>query len=220
MSFSKELDTLREEAEYDSEAIIELAELYLRHGRRGVPSDYQEVIRLAEKRVEKQTSYTCTVFLRTFKLGDPDPVVRQAAFDYLLPIANSGFLNYSPTPIEFVVLTYVGSYIVSTSPDPSKGVEMLIKASKHPRIYNTAKFNLAKFYLAQNENISRIAESLRMLHELAAVGYLPAMFYFGSILFNEVGILANKVKGRELIVEAAQWGNKDAIQFLEKMSLC
>jgi hypothetical protein len=46
------------------------------------------------------------------------------------------------------------------------------------------------------------------------------MFYFGSILFNEVGILANKVKGRELIVEAAQWGNKDAIQFLEKMSLC
>ena len=219
MSLSKELDTLKGYAKYDSDAIIELSELYIRHGRRGVPPDYQEVIRMAEERV-KQISHTSTVFLWTFKLEDPDPVVRQAAFDYLLPIANDGLLNYSPTPIEFVVLTYVGSHIVSTSPDPSKGVEMLIKASQHPRIYNTAKFNLAKFYLAQNENISRIAKSLKMLHELAAVGYLPAMFYLGSILFNEVGILANKVKGRELIVEAAQWGNKDAIQFLEKMSLC
>ena len=120
MSFSKELDILLSEAKYDSEAIIELSELYLRHGRRGVPSDYQEVIRFAEKRVEKQTSYTCTVFLRTFKLGDPDPVVRQAAFDYLLPIATNSLLVFYPTLIEFVALTYVGSHVVSTAPDPSK----------------------------------------------------------------------------------------------------
>jgi hypothetical protein len=231
MSLFKELETLREYADFDTSAIIELSEIYLRHGRRDVPQDCQEAIRNAERGntealtvaeicAGRKTSHTCTVLLWTFKLGDLDPIVRQAAFDYLLPIANDGLLNYSPTPIEFVTLTYVGSHIVSTSPDPSKGVEMLRKASKHPRIYHTAKFNLAKFYLAQNENISRIAESLQMLHELSAVGYLPAIFYHGSILFNEVGILANKVKGRELIVEAAQWGNKDAIQFLEKMSLC
>lgn len=146
---------------------------------------------------------------RNYLVGKSVPVNKSEAAKWFTKAAEQ---NYAKAEYELGMLYLRGEGVTQNY---QAAFKLMTSAAK--RNLADAQFVLGKMHLKEISGLSKPDEAVKWLEKAAIRNHTPAMYTLGKLFYEGKVVSVNKKQGKELIKDAAELGDPDAINYLKSI---